>query len=78
MFATIWSKIFAMQLPVLATFDLRSIYEQRLVCDCLVHAVPDRDQRVNVKSVAGGFLNSISDYKDYAFYYNNDKITAYI
>ena len=55
---------------------LRSIYEQRFVCDCLVHAVPGRDQRVNVKSVAGGFLNSISDYKDYAFYYNKDKITA--
>ena len=40
-FATIWctSRIFAMWL-VHTTFALRSIYEQRFVCDCLVHAAP--------------------------------------
>ena len=58
---------------VFVTFALRSTYEQRFVCDCLVHAVPGRDQRVNVKSVTGGFMNSLSDYKHYAFHYDNDK-----
>ena len=51
MFATIGgtNRIFAMQL-VHTTFALRYIYEQRFLCDCLVHAAPNRPKCESILS----------------------------